>query len=425
MTILCASDFSLSAEPALAAAAAIAQRVKGQDLLLVHALDLLDPALARLDLDVSRDEAEVRLGEAVARARKISGGIVGSAIVYGSAASAVTELAELRHAELVVVGSQGHGAQPFRRLGGTSERIAQLLEEPLLVVRDAAPFEAWVIEGRPLKVLLGIDRTTSWDAALSWINRLRGAGPCDVIVAQVYYPADERRHYGLPPGHAIDRVDAEVESLLVRDMRERALLSGSGHVQFQPVLGIGRLGDHLVDFAKRQDVDIIALGTHHRHGFARFASVANVTLHYARASVLLVPPERVVSTVKAPRRILIAADLSPRSGRTIAHGLSLVEGRPDADVVIMHVDEQMHADPEEALRKFVPAASVERVRIIVARGADVARLVCTEAERIGADVVCVGSHGRSAVARTLLGSIADQIVRECERPVLVVRSKES
>lgn len=43
------------------------------------------------------------------------------------------------------------------------------------------------------------------------------------------------------------------------------------------------------------------------------------------------------------------------------------------------------------------------------------------AAQLGVDMVVVGSRGRGAVARTLLGSVADRLVHESVKPVLVVR----
>ncbi len=42
------------------------------------------------------------------------------------------------------------------------------------------------------------------------------------------------------------------------------------------------------------------------------------------------------------------------------------------------------------------------------------------ADARGADLVVLGSTGSGAVARALLGSVADRVLRTCTRPVLVV-----
>jgi nucleotide-binding universal stress UspA family protein len=41
-----------------------------------------------------------------------------------------------------------------------------------------------------------------------------------------------------------------------------------------------------------------------------------------------------------------------------------------------------------------------------------------------ADVIVIGSHGRRGLVRTLLGSVAEHVMRHAPCPVLVVRAKE-
>ncbi|MFO0675858.1 MAG: universal stress protein [Polyangiaceae bacterium] len=43
------------------------------------------------------------------------------------------------------------------------------------------------------------------------------------------------------------------------------------------------------------------------------------------------------------------------------------------------------------------------------------------AAEIGADLIVMGTHGRRGIARALLGSVAENVVRMADRPVLTVR----
>jgi nucleotide-binding universal stress UspA family protein len=52
---------------------------------------------------------------------------------------------------------------------------------------------------------------------------------------------------------------------------------------------------------------------------------------------------------------------------------------------------------------------------------DVANTVCHVAEQVKADVIVVGSHGRSGIGRLLLGSVSEHVVRHAPCPVLVIR----
>lgn len=55
-------------------------------------------------------------------------------------------------------------------------------------------------------------------------------------------------------------------------------------------------------------------------------------------------------------------------------------------------------------------------------GAHAADAIVHAAERLGADAIVLGSHGRTAVARALMGSVSQGVVRHARRPVLVVPS---
>ncbi|WP_437325195.1 universal stress protein [Sorangium sp. So ce381] len=50
--------------------------------------------------------------------------------------------------------------------------------------------------------------------------------------------------------------------------------------------------------------------------------------------------------------------------------------------------------------------------------------ICRLADEIGADMIVIGTHARGAVARALLGSVAQRVVRSAKIPVLSIRGAQ-
>ena len=66
------------------------------------------------------------------------------------------------------------------------------------------------------------------------------------------------------------------------------------------------------------------------------------------------------------------------------------------------------------------SGGVSKVEAFLEEGQGHAAIV-KRAEEFGADLVVVGSHGRTGLARILLGSVAEKVVRHAHCPVLVAR----
>jgi nucleotide-binding universal stress UspA family protein len=52
-----------------------------------------------------------------------------------------------------------------------------------------------------------------------------------------------------------------------------------------------------------------------------------------------------------------------------------------------------------------------------------ARLLVQDAKNWGADLIVIGSHGRTGFARLVLGSVAESVIRMAQRPVLLIHPK--
>jgi nucleotide-binding universal stress UspA family protein len=78
------------------------------------------------------------------------------------------------------------------------------------------------------------------------------------------------------------------------------------------------------------------------------------------------------------------------------------------------------AEAGEELERTAAALTSTKIDKRIEVG-DVSGTVCKIAGDLKVDVIVVGSHGRGAIERLLLGSVSDQIVRHAPCPVLVVR----
>jgi nucleotide-binding universal stress UspA family protein len=62
------------------------------------------------------------------------------------------------------------------------------------------------------------------------------------------------------------------------------------------------------------------------------------------------------------------------------------------------------------------------VQTHVAVGQHAASAILDAAQRLGVDLVALETHGRRGLARLLMGSVADKVIRGASVPVLVHRS---
>jgi nucleotide-binding universal stress UspA family protein len=139
--------------------------------------------------------------------------------------------------------------------------------------------------------------------------------------------------------------------------------------------------------------------------------------------------------VRPIRTILLATDLSPASREATLRAIDLA-ARLEARLLIVNVLEkrriagsgshervdQARAEREAHLIREVRQARQAGVtaEFLVWDG-DPGGSIAAAADAEGADLVVVGTRGRSGAGRMLLGSVSDHVVRHASCPVLVVR----
>jgi len=136
------------------------------------------------------------------------------------------------------------------------------------------------------------------------------------------------------------------------------------------------------------------------------------------------------------RNVLVPFDYSNASIDGVRTALSLVESKDQLRVVYVwpqlpEMDAQDALD--EAIRErrvaectagitdALEKADIGDVNIDVLIG-DPAHRIVEHAEKLGADLVVIPSHGHSGFKRWFLGSVAERVVRHAKCPVLVLKT---
>jgi nucleotide-binding universal stress UspA family protein len=425
MPIVCGSDLSPGSAAATAAAVAFAALRGEREIIVVHVIPEED-ASSDGERDRLASDARVKLEAAAAAATAGFDVSIRNVILAGPVVEGLVGEAETNGADVIIVGAQQDPAGTSEaKLGTTAESVVAASAVPVLLVRSAAALVAWAKRERPLRVLLGVDDTATCDAAIGTIKRLRERSAIDVVLGTVYYADEAARHFGLPVESAVD-ANPEVERLLSRDlMRRFGAPIGEGTVSARPIRGLGRIGDHVIELADAESADLIVVGTHQKTGLGRLGSVSAVVAHLARQSVLCVPPiANLRPDVPSIGIAVVATDLSPFANRAVPYGYSLVGAAGEVHLVHVREDEpEDRAALEGQVLGLAPTGMTARTRAHVLVGDDPAEFIAETAARVGADVICIASHGRSGISRALVGSVADRLLRQTRLPVLVLRPR--
>ena len=146
----------------------------------------------------------------------------------------------------------------------------------------------------------------------------------------------------------------------------------------------------------------------------------------------------------APKQILCPVDLSPASNAVLSWARLIAEAF-GSRVEVLHADwseppryftegqlsvlnseatlrrQALERDLQDLAQKFLGSGISFTVSVIEGHAVDV---MLQRLRKGPPDLVVMGSHGRSGVARLLLGSVAENVVREAQCPTLIVRGPE-
>jgi len=142
-----------------------------------------------------------------------------------------------------------------------------------------------------------------------------------------------------------------------------------------------------------------------------------------------------------PKIILVPTDFGDASDCAVEYGVTLAKAL-EAEVVLLHAFEiPVIGFPDGAMIATVDMtnqilagarAGMEKItrryegtgvsfRSLVEQG-DPWHTVLETAEKVGAELIVMGTHGRKGLPRALLGSVAEKVVRSAHIPVLTIHT---
>ena len=190
--------------------------------------------------------------------------------------------------------------------------------------------------------------------------------------------------------------------------------------------------------AEEIEADLVVVGTHGRQGLRRFflGSVAERVARLSPCSVLTVRPGG--ADGDRPRYV-VATDFSPSANRAVVVATELATQRgAELDVdhafhapfLLVPYGVKVPADVIDAARAAAAQLLDAEAENIGAQGikpslrlveGPPASAITEHAERVGAELLVLGTHGHSGLAHLALGSVAAETLRRATCSVLTVK----
>lgn len=284
------------------------------------------------------------------------------------------------------------------------------------------------------RIAVPLDGSQLSHKALPWAKLL--AGPdTEIHLVRAFLEPQEYLYTSLGP---VPADEAEVQKVIDKI---KSYLEEQAESFEQPVkmhAGCGDPADTILYQAEKREADLIVIASHGRGGLDRWllGSVATKVLRGSQTPVLMI---RAGEGSEAPSvsKIMVPLDGSETSERALDMAVEVAKSQ-DAELILYTGLSFPRTGFPTAVQQYVEtglkagekyldeqAARCEGVTVkTVVRDTTPSHGIVKAAGDLGADLIVMGSHGRSGVSRWILGSVTENVVQTSDLPVLVVYQPE-
>lgn len=293
-----------------------------------------------------------------------------------------------------------------------------------------------------MKLLLATDGSPCSDAAVREVSSRPwppGTSVTVLSVASLPFPTETGQTFDM--SQVADELCPRIVETAARRIRDRA---PGLRVEHRVANDLPKRA--ILSEADRDGADLILLGSHGYGPVRRMlmGSVSHAVAMYAPCSVEIVRERPAGRDAEGPMKILLATDGSPHSEAAVREvcerpwppgsEIKVVTAIRTLDLADPYwtealpqlLAEQQRADAPVLLEKAAGPIRQRHGDLIVVTetlGGPPQYAILDEAERWGADLILVGSHGYGAVGRVLLGSVSHAAALYAPCSVEIVRSR--
>jgi nucleotide-binding universal stress UspA family protein len=223
----------------------------------------------------------------------------------------------------------------------------------------------------------------------------------------------------------------------------KAMIPGEllGSEDIVPIVRFGKPFIEIIQVAKEKKVDLLAVGTQGRAGMDRviLGSVAERIVRKAGCPVMVIRGKKYVGF----KRIIVPIDLSDCSRKALEYAAATARAHK-SKLTILHVYEASFVEPyvnaansEEEANEIIKEINQaneskydEFLKTIDLSGVEYEKLLKkgipeTDIVEIAmeqqANLIVMGTHGRSGIKHILIGSTAEEVVRNAPCDIVVVK----
>jgi nucleotide-binding universal stress UspA family protein/uncharacterized membrane protein YfcA len=215
--------------------------------------------------------------------------------------------------------------------------------------------------------------------------------------------------------------DLEKKAVVDRLMQVRVQAESVG-VSCEILLGHGADPfTEIVEQAEASAMDIIVMGRRDKSDLLRamLGSTTAKVIGHTHSDVLVVPRDARI----AAKGILLPVDGSRFSDRATEKVITMIRQCPvPLTVMSVAADERLKADARENVAQA--KALLDKAGIsarIALRDGQPAEAIVAAASECGADLIVMGSHGRTGLERLLVGSVSERVIGSSQSPIMIVK----